>query len=328
MPDRFNSPIQLGLTCALLCLLNMIGPVPTVYTAEPIGHDRMSQRFEQSQRHMGTQFNITLYAGDAETAERAFKLAFARIAELDAALSNYQSESELNRLCRSAPHATPVSASDDLWRVLQRSQEISRQTQGAFDVSIGPLTKLWRQSRRQQQWPTEERWNAAASKVDFRAIKLTDETHGVQLMREQMQLDLGGIAKGDALDEALRAIEACDIHRVLIDGGGDVLAADPPPNAAGWRIAVAGLERDGNAAEWLTLTRQAAATSGDLWQYVEFDGRRYSHLIDARSGRPIEGQRSVTVLASTGWEADAWASVISIVGAPAGLAQLERQPDC
>jgi len=276
---------------------------------------------------MGTDFAITLYAPTAAQAEAALAAAFARIAELDARLSNYQSDSELSRLSQTAPQAAPVPVSDDLWHVLRAGQSFSELTDGAFDVTIGPLTRLWRRARRTGDWPDEARWQAAQQSVDFRRIEFQPADQAVRLTLPGTWLDLGGIAKGYALDEALQVVRARQISAALIVGGGEMVAGDPPPHTTGWRVGIAGLDPQTPVTQEIELAHAAVATSGDLWQFVEVDGQRYSHLIDPRSGRPLTRRTSVTVIAPTGIEADAWATAIAVLGPDQGLRRIAARPE-
>jgi FAD:protein FMN transferase len=271
---------------------------------------------------MGTEFVITAYASDAQRAETAFAAAFARIAALDQALSNYRSDSELMKLSHSSPHPSMVPVSDELWTVLRAADQVSRQSSGAFDVTVGPVAKLWRRARRDRRWPDPQRMEQARSAVGYQHVQYDVATRAVRLTLPDMLLDLGGIAKGYALDQALSEMRRHQVTRVLVNGGGDVLAGDAPPGQVGWRVGVAGLQADAEAEQWLVLQNLAVATSGDLWQFVEIDGRRYSHLIDPRTGVGLTERSSVTVVAPTGMQADAWASALSVMGSEAGFRAL------
>ncbi len=285
------------------------------------------RRFERTEPHMGTEFTISLYAPGDQQAEAALTAAFARIAALDQSLSHYRRDSELSQLVAAAPHSTGIPVSDDLWTVLSRSQELSRLTQGAFDVTVGPLSRMWRHARRQKQFPTKSRFEAARRLTGFSRMKLDEQHQAVRLERRGMRLDLGAIAKGYALDEALAVLRQQGISIALINGGGDLLVADPPPGKTGWRVGLSALSQ-GHPQEVIVIANQAIASSGDLNQFVVLDGVRYSHLIDPRTGMPLTMRSMVTVTAPTGMDADAMASIVSVLGPQQGLAFLEEQPQC
>lgn len=259
---------------------------------------------------MGTMFRASIYAGDAEEAATAWEAAMARVAAIEAVATDYDAESELRELCeRPVGEWTRVSA--DLSALLLRSRELSEMTGGAFDPSVGPYVRLWRRARRAVELPDAGRLSEAASSVGMEHLELSEGR--ARLLVEGMRLDLGAIAKGYALDEALAVLEGRGLHRVLIDGGGDVLAGAPPPNVSGWVVAVSPLGADGPV--WaIELKRQAIATSGDASQFVVIEGERYSHIVDPRSGWALVGSRAATVIAPDGATADAFASAVCVMG--------------
>ncbi len=289
-------------------------------------HDGVSlQRYDRSEVHMGTEFHISLYAPDDVVADRGFRAAFARIAELNSVMSNYDPESELSRLCQSSPHATPQDVSRDLWFVLRQSHQLWKESDGAFDVTVGPLTRLWRRARRQKQFPSPQRQAAALEAVGSQHMVLGEKDHTLMLLKAGMELDLGGIAKGYAVDEALACLERHGIHRALVNGGGDLAASGAPPSQRGWKVGIAPLQPDGPPSRFLLLQRQAVATSGDAWQFVELNGKRYSHILDPRSGLPLTRRSSVTVVAPTCCEADSLASAVSVLELEAARKLIEQR---
>mgnify|MGYP002837906355 CR=1 FL=1 len=281
----------------------------------------------QTQVHMGTKFTISVDAPMSASLQEAMRSAFARIAKLDEILSDYRSESEVLTLSRGAPHAGPVPLSDDLHRVLQSAQALSKTTDGAFDVTVGPLTKLWRRARRRKQFPSAENLQRARQAVGFPQLKISPESAAARLTGENMRLDLGGIAKGYAADEALATLRKAGFPRSLINAGGDIRAGDAPRGKRGWKIGIAPLEANAAPSRFLWIANEAIATSGDAWQFVEIDGKRYSHILDPRTGIPLTLRSSVTVIASTGMAADSIASAVSVLGPTAGVA-LANQMDC
>jgi len=291
------------------------------------------RRFELTQSHMGTRFRIVLYADSEAVANRAATAAMQRIAAIDASLSDYKADSELRRISAASPMTDPMAVSDDLWNVLSHAQRLSAVSGGAFDVTVGPYSRLWRRARRRKELPTAELLATARERVGHRHVRLDSCGQSVQLLAPGMQLDLGAIAKGYAADEALAALRSHGIDAALVDASGDIVASDPPPNKAAWNIQVAGLgesradEGSLKAGGRMQIANRAIATSGDLYQHVEMDGRRYSHIIDPRTGIGIPGQTSVTVIAPNGMMADSLASAISVLGVEEGLRLAAETPN-
>jgi thiamine biosynthesis lipoprotein len=284
------------------------------------------ERFEFAQTEMAIPIKLVLYAPDDTTASTAAQAAFNRIHYLNGVFSDYEPESELRRLTRTpvAGRVTPVS--EDLWNVLACAQELSQRTEGAFDVTVGPLVRQWRRARRRGELPSAERLAQEKQLVGFQHIQLHPESRSVELRMAGMQLDLGGIAKGYVLDAAMAVLRQHGIHRALIDAGGDVVLGDPPPDKSGWTIGIAPLEFKGKASQYLSLSNVAVATSGDMFQFVEIDGKRYSHIVDPRTGVGLTDHSKVTIVAPCGMMADSLATAVSVLGPQKGLALIEATP--
>jgi thiamine biosynthesis lipoprotein len=285
------------------------------------GAEPALSRHTFTEPHMGTRFQIIVYAAAADAARKASTDAFARIAALNGIMSDYDKDSELMRLCEKAG-GPPVAVSAELFYVLSRAQEVSRQSGGAFDVTVGPVVKLWRKARKQRKLPDAEKLAAARALVGWRNVRLDAAKGTVQLLKAGMQLDLGGIAKGYAADEALAVLKKHGLERALVAAGGDLAFAAPPPHAAGWRIAIAALPGEKDPGR-LILHHAAVSTSGDAEQFVEIAGRRYSHIVDPRTGLGLLGRMSATVVARKGIDADSLTKVIAVLGAEKGIKIIE-----
>jgi len=278
-------------------------------------------RFEFTEPQMGVPFRIVLYAPDRARAEAAARAAWARIAALNAVMSDYDSDSELSRLAATAGSGQAVPLSEDLWRVLERAQALARRTDGAFDVTVGPAVILWRKARRDRALPDPARLARARAAIGWQHLELDARRRTARLRVPGMKLDLGGIAKGYAADEALKVLAEQGIHHALVSGGGDLAVSDPPPGKPGWRIEVAPPEAAaGGPPRHVQLRRAGLATSGDLFQHVEIGGVRYSHIVDPRTGMGLTDQSQVTVIARDGMTADSLSTAISVLGPGRGLA--------
>jgi thiamine biosynthesis lipoprotein len=281
------------------------------------------RRFQFTEPHMGTRFQIILYAADEPMAHKASQAAFARIAALDAMLSDYRPTSELMHLCSKAG-GPPVAVSPELFFVLAKAEEVSRLSDGAFDVTVGPVVRLWRLARRTQQLPAAEELAQARVLVGWQNVRLDAAKRTVQLLKPGMRLDLGGIAKGYAGDEAQRVLQAYGITRALVAAGGDIVVNDPPPGTTGWKVAIQPVDpaKDQNAPD-LLLKNAAVSTSGDLQQYVEIAGVRYSHIVDPKTGLGLVGRMTATVIAPTGIQADSLTKPLAVLGPAKGLKLLD-----
>ena len=304
--------------------LGLLGGLATMAVFAPAAG--AAERFEFRQIHMGVPFKLLLYAADQATANRAAEAAFACVARLDALMSDYQPDSELSRLSAASPCPDGAPVSDPLWFVLSRAQELSARSDGAFDITVGPLTRLWRRSRRQKELPTPERLAEAASAVGYRWLELDADRRRVRLLRPNMRLDLGGIAMGYAVDEVLKLLEEQGIHRALVDASGDIGVSDPPPGELGWKIGVAPMIPCGPPTRMLLLARAAVTTSGDAFQYVEIGGKRFSHIIDPKTGLGLTDRSAVTVVAPACITADSVTKAVLVLGPQAGLKLIDETP--
>jgi thiamine biosynthesis lipoprotein len=275
---------------------------------------------------MGTKFSIIVYAADEAAASRAARAAFERIAELDGSMSDYRPASELMQLCKKAG-GEPVKVSDDLFYVLHKAQQVAERSDGAFDVTVGPLVRLWRAARKTRRMPDPEKLKAALELVGYENVKTDEKEHTVRLLKPGMQLDLGGIAKGYAADEALKTLAKHGITSALVAAGGDIAVGDAPPDAPGWTVGIAPLfDPESNPKHSLLLKNAAVSTSGDTEQFVEIDGKRYSHIIDPKTGLGLVGRQSVTVTARRGIDSDSLTKVVSVWGPKRGLEFIEKTP--
>ncbi len=285
------------------------------------------ERHEFSSPHMGTLFRVSLYASNEELASTAADSAFRRVEVLNEKMSDYLEDSELNRMAETAGSGKAVRVSKPLFEVLERAQKVSEQTGGAFDITAGPLVRIWRSIREKQEpsLPDTEELQQALEVVGYQYIHLDGERRKVRLDKPGMQLDLGGIAKGYAAGEMKKVFAHFGLDAVLINAGGDMVAGAAPPDQDGWRIAVTAHDREGDPAPFvLNVTHSAVSTSGDLYQYVEIDGERYSHIVDPRTGYGITEQRTVTVVGDDATLVDAYSTALSILPVSEALEIIEK----
>lgn len=302
------------------CCLGVCGPTKLQAADEPL------TRFESTERHMGVPFKIILYAPDATTANRAFRAAFAQVEALNRILSDYDPESELSRLSQVSPTVEPIRLSEPLWTVLERSQALAERTGGAFDVTVGPYVRLWRRARRTHEMPAADRLAEAKAAVGYRYLELDPAARSARLSKPNMRLDLGGIAMGYAVDETVKLLRERGMTRVLVDASGDIAVGEPPPSKQGWEIEAVPLSADGTPSCRVSLRNAAITTAGDAFQHVDIAGKRYSHIVDPRTGLGTTDSLGVTIIAPDCITADGLDTAICVLGVEAGLKLVRDTP--
>lgn len=272
---------------------------------------------------MGTVWTIKLYAESEKVADEAAAAAFARVEEINQALSDYLPDSALSRLSASAGQGKPVTVTGDLRAVLERSLDASRKSGGAFDLTVGPCVLLWRESRKTRRLPEPAALAAALQSSGWESLTFDADAGAALLKKPGMRLDAGGIAKGYAQDEAMKVLrERCGIQSALIDCGSP-LVSGRPPGRAGWNIALAKVEPD-EPETVLQVENLCVDTSGDLHQAVEIDGRRYSHIIDPKTGLGLTASVQATVVAPSATDADWLATALCVMGPEQGMTFMAR----
>ena len=254
---------------------------------------------------MGTRFVVTCHGTNQQAAKLAADAAFNAAEEINQVASDYCADSELLSLTKH-PSGKAISVSPLLFGLMTQAREYAKKTDGHFDPSLGPLTKLWRESRRRKSLPEPATLSAALAATGWENLILDPQNSTILFTKPKMRLDLGGIAKGQAADAMLRVMVSHHFPSSCITAGGDVRLGDPPPCSVGWKIGVK-LTNE-NKAEFLTLANCAVSTSGDLHQYIEINGTRYSHIIDPKTGLGITRAVAATVVAPTATMSDAIAT--------------------
>ncbi len=271
------------------------------------------KRYEVSRRLMGVKFRFVVYADSFAIAEKGLLAAIHRVSEIEDKLTDYDPDSELMKLCRNAKVAAPVKLSDDLFNVLAASEDVNLFSDGAFDPTIGVLSKLWRQARKTKSIPENQQIRRAVQCTGWGYVDLDRNKQSIAFNKVGVMMDLGGIAKGYAADEAIKALRANGIDQALVDASGDVTVSNAPPRKKGWKVALGNSVSD----SFITLSNASIATSGDRFQFLEIDGKKYSHIINPKTGLGTTHQNLVTVVCKSsvmpGMLADAYASAFSVM---------------
>ena len=273
---------------------------------------------------MGTTYHITVVA-DQPAPDNLGALIEAELDRVNHSMSTYKPDSEINRFNRLAVNQ-PMSVSSEFLEVLTIAQSVWSNSGGALDPSVGPLVDLWGfgPSPSEDQIPSEEQITAALASVGFDAVRI-DANEQKIIKTRPVAIDLSAVAKGYAVDLVADLLEMNALPDYLVEVGGETRVSGLNPEAQPWRLAIESPLLIGQIERVLALTSGAVATSGDYRNYFERDGVRYSHTIDPRSGQPINhALASVTLLADTCAEADAWATALMVLGDKQGLELANR----
>jgi thiamine biosynthesis lipoprotein len=276
---------------------------------------------------MGTRFSINLWVGDqsAIAAGQAIEAAYAEVERIEQIMSEWRPTSELSQFNDAAGGAMrPLSP--ELFEVLQRSKQISEATDGAFDPTFHGVGQLWKFEPGAAP-PTREAVAARLPLVDWRAIELDPNTSSGRLAKPGMKVGLGAIAKGYGVDRASQLLKQRGFVHHIVEGGGDTYVAGTKGGAP-WKVGIQRPDGPGSLAA-IPASDRAIVTSGGYQRFIEVDGKRYAHIIDPRTGWPIDeasSAQSVTVLAPDATDADAYATAISVMGPTRGLAYVEAHP--
>jgi thiamine biosynthesis lipoprotein len=280
---------------------------------------------------MGTFARAVVIASDSDEAGKCIESAFTQINKVDGLMSDYKSDSEISSVNRDG-FEKAVQLSQSTYEVLQRSIEFSKLTDGAFDITVGPLVELFRRAKRKQVLPNQDEITDAKSKVGFEKLKLDGQNRTVQFTVEGMQLDVGGIAKGYAVDKAAETMQAHGAIGGMVDLGGDIRCFGAPFKGRDhWVIGLQNPDVGEDSAGRevllkLKIANGAIATSGDYQQFIIIEGKRRSHIIDRKTGTSTEGLSSVTIIADNATNADALATAVSVMGHEKGLELIENIP--
>ncbi|MBN1816553.1 MAG: FAD:protein FMN transferase [Sedimentisphaerales bacterium] len=307
----------------LLCLLSLVGLAGLSCRQRdhaPAMHD---SGFTEV---MGTFAHFVVVTEDEPTARKCFDTALQECIRIDNRMSDYKADSELSAVNRSAfEKAVPVS--QELYHLIETSLDYSKRTEGAFDITIGPLVDLWRKAGAEQRQPSQEELNVARAKVGSDKLILDPANHSIRFAVKGMRLDLGGIAKGYAIDRAVQAIKDTGALGGLADIGGDLKCFGmPPPGKQYWTIGLQDPQKEEDILLKLGLNEIAVATSGDYRRFILVGPQRHSHIINPATRDSAKGLTSVTVIAPSAVDADALATAVTVLGADKGLHLIETIP--
>lgn len=285
------------------------------------------RRLELSRILMDTWVRVVAYGEHRGEVSRAVGAAFERMEELVRRLSRFDPTSDVSRL-NGAPAGTAVPVGEDTWRVLEVARAAFERTGGVFDVTVGPLMGLWRRAAERGRPPTEEELAEALARVGFDKVQLLPQGRKVVLTKPGMSIDLGGVAKGYIVDEAVEVLRRLGTKSALVDAGGDIRVLGRRGDGQPWRTAVRNPATEDGLPfpAVLAVADRAVVTSGNYARYVEIAGRRYTHIIDPRTGRPETEVASATVIGPDAASADALATALTVLGPRRGVQLIDSLP--
>lgn len=275
----------------------------------------MLQKFSYTQSKMGSPFRVIFFADDERRASELADSCFELVDRYNMIFSDYDDNSELSKLCAHAGNGwQPVSL--PMMELLLKAAEAWEQSKKTYDITAGPLTKCWRQARKDKKLPDDSLIREKWLLTGFNKIQIDAIQQAVNLTIKGMELDFGGIAKGYIAREVLQLLSQSGIRQALVDAGGDMVMSDAPPGKDGWVIGITIPEHTALLMpKKLSLRHAAVTTSGDAYQYIVYNGKKYSHIIDPRTGYAITEQKNVTVIATDASLADWLATACSILPA-------------
>lgn len=273
---------------------------------------------------MGTSVLVEVHGQDADRRKAAIDEAFAAMSEVDRLMSNYRADSELTRMNREAA-TRDVELSEPLYRVLEAGQRVSRDSNGAFDMTVGPLVGLWGFFDKKPHLPSAVELDAIRPVVNFRNLLLDPVRRTARFVRPGVEIDLGGIAKGFAVEIAAQAIARRDLSG-LVDAGGNQFVVGTPVGKTGWTFGIKNPDDTSSLVGVVEVAHGSVATSANYANFLAADGQRYGHLLDPRTLRPSTASLSVTILSDDATLADASTKAAFVLGPTEGLAFIDANP--
>lgn len=274
---------------------------------------------------MGSSFDIIFYHTDSVEAISISKECFALVDSFNNIFSDYSSTSEVGRLT-AMPAIKDQKVSNELYEMIRYSKMAWTRSGKTFDITIGALTQVWRKAKKENRFPSKEEVNKAKGSTGFKHISYDIFTKEVTFKKPGIRLDFGGIVPGYVAQKVLDHLRSKNINNALVDASGDIVVSDPPPGKDGWTIAI-NLPESGDET-WdrkLELKNFAVSTSGDVYRYTVHNGKKYSHIIDPKTGYGVTSQRNVTVISKYGQDADWLATTCSILPIKKALKLAEKE---
>jgi thiamine biosynthesis lipoprotein len=276
---------------------------------------------------MGNQFEISAVSDNEQNANRIINAGIDEIKRIEKLLTTFHDSSETNLINRNAG-IEPVRVSEEIFNLIERSIRISSITQGAFDITYGSIDKsLWNFDTQMKSLPDKQTAREMVKLINYRNIVLDRENSTVFLKEKGMRIGFGGIGKGYAAEKAKSKMQQLGISSGIVNASGDLTTWGLQPNGDEWTVGIANPNISGEVFSFLKISGLAVATSGNYEKFIMIDGKKYSHTIDPRTGLPVTGIKSVTIITKNAEIADAMATPVTIMGVKAGLHMINQMKD-
>lgn len=275
-------------------------------------------------RLMGNRFTITVVSDERTWAEKQIDVAIAEISRIEKLLTTFSEDSQTNQINQNAG-IKPVKVDKEVFELISRSLRISSLTDGAFDITYGSIDKrFWNFDKEMTSLPDAETAKQTVKLINFKNVLLDAENQTVFLKEKGMRIGFGGIGKGYAAEQAKRVLIQNGVKSGIVNAAGDLTTWGNQPNGKPWTIAIADPDTQNTAFSYLNISGVAVATSGNYEKYVMIEGKKYSHTIDPKTGFPVSGIKSVTIICPNAEIADAMATPVTVMGVEAGLSLINQ----
>lgn len=272
---------------------------------------------------MGSRFELTAISSDQDKAMKAIDLGIEEIKRIEKLISSWDTKSQTSEIIRNAG-IKPVVVDQELFNLIRRSLKISKLTHGAFDISYASMDKIWRFDGEMTALPDSSAVAASVAKINYKNIILNPEKRSVFLKEKGMKIGFGAIGKGYAANKALDIMSKMNLTGALVNASGDLISWGKDEGDKDWKIGIVNPKQKGKIFSWLNINETALVTSGNYEKFVMINGERYSHIIDPRTGYPVKGLSSVSIICPNAELADALATSVFVMGKDKGIELINR----
>ena len=286
---------------------------------------KAEDKYTRTLKLMGSRYDITVVAENEAQGNAYIDLAVAEISRIEKMISSWDSLSETSEIIKNAG-IQPVKVDAELFDLIARAIKISELTDGAFDITYASMDRIWKYDGTMKSLPTEEEIKQSVEKVGYKNIVLDPKNQTVFLKKTGMRIGFGAIGKGYSADKAKQLLISKGVKAGIMNASGDLTTWGTQPDGSPWMVGITNPLNKNKVFSWFPLDNNAVVTSGNYEKFVEFNGKRYTHIIDPRTGWPVSGLTSVTIFAPKAELADALATSVFVMGRETGLDFVNQLP--